>query len=160
MEFNYKTKEQQTKGSEQRSKQPLEELKVLAEDFVNNSVEYIGKNPRKVFWRGTAAIAFSFLLGYSIGMKSDVERKLTYFNSNLSSINRQNIQIMVKLEEMEKQQNELKEIVKNLESDSKARISTIENKIQFQKAVEEGEKHVEKMEKKRGWKRLLPWNWF
>ncbi|MEM3407956.1 MAG: hypothetical protein QXW80_00805 [Candidatus Micrarchaeia archaeon] len=133
--------------------------KLLEEGYIS-SVEYIKNNPARVLKLGSTTILFSFMLGYVLGTKNVSENMVRSVNSTLSSIDRQNLKIISKLEEISVMQNNLNERVKSLEQQSKARLDTIENKIQFQKASEEGQKKVEEIKKKNKWKKLLPWNWF
>ncbi len=141
-------------------KSSFSKFALLCEERYNKSVNYIKNNPAKVLKVGSTAIAFSFMFGYVLGTKNITDNMVRSVNSTLSSIDRQNLKIISKLEEISAMQNSLDERVKSLEQQSKSRLDTIENKIQFQKASEEGQKRVEEIKKKNKWKNLLPWNWF
>ncbi|MCX8202497.1 MAG: hypothetical protein N3G74_01690 [Candidatus Micrarchaeota archaeon] len=135
-------------------------FKVATEEIIESSSKYIANNPRKVLVRGSAAIAFAFTFGYIAGVYSHISSKINYLNSSFSSLDRQNLQIIKKLEDLSAMQASLNERIGNLERHSKARLDTIQNKIEFQEARSEGEKHEKKIENKSKWKKLLPWNWF
>ncbi|MEM3408598.1 MAG: hypothetical protein QXT40_03745 [Candidatus Micrarchaeia archaeon] len=135
-------------------------FRLLVEEGYKNTVDYIKNNPGKSLKIGSTAIVFSFMFGYVLGTKNVTENMVRSVNSTLSSIDRQNLKIISKLEEISTMQSSLDERVKSLEQQSKARLDTIENKIQFQKASEEDQKRVEEIKKKNKWKKLLPWNWF
>ncbi|MEM3369493.1 MAG: hypothetical protein QXE90_01405 [Candidatus Micrarchaeia archaeon] len=135
-------------------------FRLLAEEGYKNTVDYIKNNPGKSLKIGSTAIVFSFMFGYVLGTNNVTENMVRSVNSTLSSIDRQNIKIMTKLDEISAMQNNLNERVKSLEAQSKARLNTIENKIQFQHAYNEGQKQVQEIKKKNKWKKLLPWNWF
>lgn len=155
---NYRFNESQTNKAE--SKKEFSAFKVLVETAYKNSIDYIQRNPAKVFWGGAASIAFSFMFGYIRGTNVVTDNMVRSVNSGLSAINRQNFEIMNKLDNLAAIQYNLNKEVEDLKVQSKSRLNTIENKIQFKEAVQKGEEHVKKMEKKKGLKKLLPWNWF
>ncbi|MCS7109483.1 MAG: hypothetical protein NZ903_01655, partial [Candidatus Micrarchaeota archaeon] len=135
-------------------------LNVFAVDIIVVSSLYIANIPRKVLFRGSAAVVFAFTLGYIAGVNSNISNKITYLNSSLSSLDRQNLQIIKRLDDISAMQASINERLFNLERQSKARLDMIQNKIEFQEARKEGEIHEKKIENKTKWKKLLPWNWF
>lgn len=143
----------------EKSKENFFKFKSLVETGYRDSVDYIQKNPATTLKVGATALAFSFLFGYNFGLKSEVSEKVAHTNYILRTINQQNFTILNSLQELTTAQNSINLRVENLEKQSKVRLDNIENKIQFKEATQKGEEHVKKMEKKRGWKKILPWNW-
>ncbi len=148
-----------TSRFKETAKEQFSKLKSLVEAEYNNSVDYIHKNPATTFKIGATALAFSFIFGYISGTNSRTADRLDALNQNVRVINQQNFKIANSLQEMITTYTSLNVRVENLEKQSKARLNSLENKIQFKEAVQKGEEHVKKMEKRRGWKKILPWNW-
>lgn len=146
-------------GFKEKAKEQFSKLKNIAEEGYRNSVECIQKNPATTLKVGATALAFSFMFGYISGINSKTAERMGSLNHTMRIINQQNFNILHSLQEMTTTYNSLNARVENLEKQSKVRLDNIENKIQFKEATQKGEEHVKKMEKKRGWKKILPWNW-
>ena len=161
----FKSEKQDNKNNDEKKKNlQTSKLDCLFSSILDegrlNLANNVQLNSKKTIISRTIALSFSFMLGYIIGMNTTTNRNFSAVNNSLSLINKQNMEISRKLEELNAKYAELSAKVKNIEIDSKSRLSTIENKIQFKEATQKGEEHVKKMEKKKGWKKLLPWNWF
>jgi uncharacterized protein YoxC len=160
IQFSSEKQEKQVKQENIQSTKREYSFYSLLEEGISKSAEYVQKNSRNVVVGSAIALSFSFMLGYIIGMNTTTNRNFSAVNSSLSLINKQNMEILRKLEELNSKYEALNSKVQSIEFESKSRLNTIENKVQFKEAVQKGEEHVQKMEKKRGWKKLLPWNWF
>ena len=160
IQFSSEKQEKQVKQENIHNTKTGYSFSSLLEEGISKSAEYVQKNSRKVVMGGAVALSFSFMLGYITGMNTTTNRNFSAVNNSLSVINRQNMDISKKLEELNSKYEMLNSKVQSIEIESKSRLNTIENKVQFKEAVQKGEEHVQKMEKKRGWKKLLPWNWF
>ena len=144
----------------EKAKEQFSKLKSLVETGISASEDYIQKNPKKVLWRGTTALAFTFMFGYVVGTNKISDNMVASVNSNMSAINRQNFEILDTLKDLATTQYNISQRVDKLERQSKSRLDNLENKVQVNEAVKKGEEHVKKMEKKRGLKKFFLWNLF
>ena len=119
----------------------------------------ISRNPKKAFWIGATVTALAFGAGFKSGNHASSNDIVMNASRTIALVQNQNIAISNKLDEMAKNYADLKNAIEVSNKQIDVRLATLENKVQWKQAADEGEKHVTEVQKKQHSK-WNPLNWF
>ncbi|VVB73131.1 Uncharacterised protein [uncultured archaeon] len=124
----------------------------------DESIIYVGKEPKKAFWIGATVAAIAFGTGVKVGNSNSSERMIEHAYSTVKLIHGQNLTLLTAMEDMKKDHAMLSQSVQEIKT-AQVELRNDLNNARIQKSIEQGEQHVEQVRKEKRSK-WLPWNWF
>ena len=147
----------------QRMREGKEKFYSFVDTEYEETIMYIGKQPRKAFWIGVTIAGLTCYGGYYMGRSASSDQILSNMYSTVKQVHQQNLTMTTKVEDLTTKYDTLANFIKENSQKVDARLATQENKVQVKQAVEDGQKHVEKVKKERSILhkigKILPWNW-